>query len=155
MPLPYTATFTADEYSRLCEGLKSRSMDDKWVVVFNKPNLDFRRSWTALHVYRVVLEGGHHGATVRRALWSSSLHAQSPSETEYQAELLTFLVSNLLLGRSTPFPTPPGLDSKRSSLLQHSVSGTGFPAKVSSASFTSPSGTSVARTTRPWWRFWR
>jgi hypothetical protein len=79
-------------------------------------------------VYRISLttfEDG--GAEVTEALWSKELAVVSEERPEYQARLLGFLVANLLLGQSLPFPLPSNLREPLPDAFQHYLSGTSFP----------------------------
>jgi len=58
-----------------------------------------------------------------RVLWSE---AGTP-DSNYQIRLLDFLVSNLLLGQSEPFPVPPDVTEPMPGVFQHHVSGTAYP----------------------------
>ena len=145
-PLCYRASFDAAELARLREGLVPRAREDKWFVYYHEPHLFFHRSWTGMPVYRVELRPTPAGAEVAEALWSTGL-AQSPGgDLAYEAELLDFLLRNLLLGQSRPFPRPAGLAEPMPGVYQHHVVGTGSPE--------SPPARSAPGRRRPWWRFW-
>ena len=102
-------------------------MEDKWFIFFDEPYLFLHRSWTGQPVYRVEFETGPQGATVRQALWS----ADAPGgDAEHGAALLDFLISNLLLGQSRPFPLAPGTDPANSAIEQHVWSGTASPTEL-------------------------
>jgi hypothetical protein len=125
VPIRFEATFSHDEFEKLSEGLIPEAMEDKWVVFFEAPHLFVHRSWTGEPVYRVTLSNQPLGVTVVEALAvERDVEATSP---DYAAQLLDFLISNLLLGRSTPFPLPPGAREAHPGLLQHAMSGTSYP----------------------------
>ena len=116
-------------------------MEDKWFVYYEGRELFFHRSWTGQPVYRIslaTLEDG--GAEVTETLWSKELAVASKDGPDYQARLLGFLVANLLLGQSLPFPLPSNLREPMPGVFQHHISGTGFP--------------DVQHTSKKWWRFW-
>lgn len=142
VPIPYHAAFDAEQFSRLQSGLVPRSMEDKWFVYYGGRELFFHRSWTGQPVYRISLaplEGG--GAEVTEALWSKEVAVASKDGPDYAAQLLGFLVGNLVLGESRPFPLPSNLREPLPGVFQHHISGTGFP--------------EVQHTSKkPWWRFW-
>ena len=83
------------------------------------------RSWTGMPVYRLTLKNVSNGAEVTEALRSTD-HV-SPRSPDYEAEIVDFLVSNLLLGQAKPFPLIHGITTSRPGLFQHAISGTGFP----------------------------
>jgi len=142
VPIPYHAVFDVEQFTRLKEGLIPRAMEDKWFIFYEEPQLFFHRSWTGQPVYRITLTTlGDGGATVSAALWSKEIAVASKDGPEYQVRLLDFLVANLLLGQSIPFPLPSGLNEEMPGVFQHHISGTGF-AELGPTS------------KKPWWRFW-
>lgn len=141
-PIPFQATFSRQEWDRLREGLIPEAMEDKWFVYFEEPHLFLHRSWTGQPTYRVRLVPYDDGAAVAEALCVPEVLEESSAE--YEAKLLDFLISNLLLGKAKPFPVPPGARKSESGLLQHTISGTGFPQ-------TDPA---KHKPRRKWWRLW-
>jgi hypothetical protein len=138
-PIPYEAQFTASEFDKLRLGLIPREMEDKWFIYFDEPFLKFHRSWTGQAVYRVKLCEADGGVAVAEAVCSADVLVQS--SRDYQAELLDFLVSNLLLGAQKPFPVPQGTKEPLPGVYQHATVGRAYPERM------------VAP--RPWWKFWR
>jgi hypothetical protein len=152
--LPYQAAFDNEQLARLKMGLVPRQMEDKWFIYYEEPHLFLHRSWTGQPVYRLTLKGVPNGAEVAEALWSKDVADSSVADAfwskdvadsselghEYEARLLDFLVSNLLLGQAKPFPVPPGLTEPMDGVFQHHISGTGYPQ--------SPTKPKL----RPWWR---
>lgn len=81
-------------------------------------------SWTGQAVYRVKLKHSPNGiAEVEEALWSKDLADTSKWDVHYEAQLIDFVISNLLLGQSRPFPRLAGLDDHKLQLLQHASQG--------------------------------
>ena len=140
VPLPYREKFFEREFDQIKRGFEPRDMDDKWVVRFESPYLRFYRSWTGQGIYQAELVEELKKRTVENAVCASTLLDNSNSE--YQSELLEFLIGNLLLGRSLPFPIPKDLVQEQSGLYQHVISGTGYPEKQMPVR-------------RPWWKIWR
>jgi hypothetical protein len=122
-------------------GLIPKEMEDKWVIYYDRPYLFFHRSWTGQPVYRIELGIASGNVEVIEALWSKDLADAGNADMKYQAQVLDFLVSNLLLGEHKPFPRPAGLKELLPGLYQHHVAGTGY-AEVS----TPPS--------KSWWKWW-
>jgi len=129
VPLPYQAAFDSEQFARLENGLVPQVMEDKWFIYYDEPHLYLHRSWTGLPVYRLTLKKETDGVKVTEALWSKDLaDAATPSQgPTYQVRLLDFLVSNLLLGQSMPFPMPDELNEPSRGVYQHHVAGTGYP----------------------------
>jgi hypothetical protein len=125
--LAYRAEFSPADYRQLQRGLVPGAMEDKWFVYFEAPHLYFHRSWTGLPVYRLVLETTDEGATVTDAHWSKPLADAPNADPAYEARLLHFLISNLLLGRAMPFPMPASAQGAPAGAFQHHIAGTGYP----------------------------
>ena len=142
VPLPYQAAFDSEQFARLRDGLIPQQMEDKWFIYSEEPHLFLHRSWTGAPVYRLRSNSVPGGAEVMDALWSKELaDTSTPHKAPSIKCLLDFLLSNLLLGQSKPFPVPPGLREPMPGVLQHIVSGTGYPQ-------------SSAKPKKPWWRIW-
>lgn len=127
-PIQYEASFNTDELEQLTFGFIPSEMEDKWFVYFNNNVLYFHRSWTGQGVFQVHLSVNPQGANVEKA-FASFDHELSEDNLAYYPELLSFLVSNLLLGRQESFPLPHGYEDKVPGLLQHTISGTGYRQK--------------------------
>ena len=138
-PIPYAATFTPAEFERIGQGLIPEAMEDKWFIYFEEPSLFLHRSWTGQAIYRVDFERDGDGYRVAGAYFAAD-HPVG-SEVAYEASLLSFLISNLLLGRAEPFPMPDGLTEPAPGVYQHVIAGTGDPE-------------SPAPPRRPRWKFW-
>ncbi len=123
-PLDYRAVFSADEMEKIRGGLKPEAMEDKWFIYYEAPYLYLHRSWTGQAVYRVRLEDSGDGARVAEALCAEEVLEQS--DPAHEAELLDFLISNLLLGQDKPFPMPPTAAGMAAGAHQHAVAGTGY-----------------------------
>lgn len=139
-PIPYHAAFSNEDSRRLKAGFVPSQMEDKWFIYYADSSLFLHRSWTGQGVYRVDFEVCADGMRVRQA--SCAAHVLAASDAGYQAALLAFLLSNLLLGRDEPFPAPAGLNETIPGVYQHVISGTGYPEARTGSS-------------RPWWKFWR
>jgi hypothetical protein len=141
VPIPYKAAFDSEQLAKLKQGFIPRGMEDKWFIYYEEPHLFLHRSWTGRPVYRLTLRNTRNGGKVTEAVWSKDLAGTSKWSTEYEVALLDFLVSNLLLGLTKPFPLPPGPTTSAPGALQHNISGTAYPE-------------SRAMLTKPWWRVW-
>jgi hypothetical protein len=138
--LPFSASFSSVEFDRIKLGIVPKVMEDKWFIYFEWPSLFLHRSWTGQRVFRVDIEQLDSGFRVSTAVCAASV--LTSNSAEYQAEVLKFLISNLLLGKGFPFPKPEGLKEAMPGLFQHAISGTGYR-EVS------------VPIHRPWWKFWR
>jgi hypothetical protein len=143
VPLQFQATFDNGQFARLREGLVPQQMEDKWFIYYEEPHLFLHRSWTGEPVYRLTLNNGPEGAQVTETLWSKDLADASTStqDARYQARMLDFLLSTLLLGETKTFPLPADLKEPRQGVFQHFVAGTGYPQ-------------SSPTRKKHWWHFW-
>ncbi|MCH9647622.1 MAG: hypothetical protein K0U98_05240 [Deltaproteobacteria bacterium] len=124
--LPYRRDFSAREFVRVREGLIPEAMEDKWFVFFEDPWLFFYRSWTGRLIYRVKVDESEAGATVRVAEIVAKSETYSWTSEGYEAALLSFLVSALLLHEPAKFPVP-GSTPSHDGAYQHHVVGRGAP----------------------------
>ena len=137
-PFPYRARFNAAQFATIAQGLVPEAMEDKWFIYFAGGNLCFHRSWTGEAVYRLALAAEGDGFAVTQALCSVAVLENSTAE--YEAELVDFLIHNLMLGAEKPFPVPEGVTEPVPGIYQHVISGTGYAETI------------VTR--KPWWKFW-
>jgi hypothetical protein len=138
-PIPYRASFSAQEFARIKDGLVPAEMEEKWFIFFEMPSLFLHRSWSGKGIFKIEFEPEGDGARATQAF--CTLGPLGAEQSGYQSKLLSFLVSNLLLGRSEPFPVPEG--EPNPAVAQHVVAGTGYP---SIAVRLGPK--------RRWWKFW-
>ena len=137
--LPYADTFSASQFEALAKGLIPRAMEDKWIIFLEEQVLYFHRSWTGQPVYQVKIQAAGDGYAVSSALIAKDCLAAG--QEVYQAEMLKFLVHNLLLGGKLPFPSHANMKGAEALLYQHHISGTGYPSKPVPL--------------RRWWQFWK
>ena len=115
-------------------------MEDKWFIFMEDDCLHFHRSWTGGGIYKVFLLKNGETYKVNKAVVNSGLSSLESDGIEYQADLLNFLINNLLLGKNEPLPMPPVLPKEKiKGVYQHHVSGTGYP---------------ELKPKKPWWKFW-
>jgi len=136
--LPYHASFSPDQYEKISRGVVPQAMEDKWFIYLDDEVLCFHRSWTGQPVYRIKFQEVDGRHTVTEALCSRAI--LETSDAHYQSELLDFLIRNLMLGESRPFPKPEGTSEPLPGVYQHAVSGTGYKERI------------VPR--KRWWQFW-
>ena len=125
--IPYKAVFSEEQFARLKLGLVPKQMEDKWFIFYEEPHLFLHRSWTGQPVYRLALRKIPDGAEIHEALWANVLAEAPEADPDYQVRFLDFLISNLLLHHSKPFPVPQGLSETARDVFQHHLAGTHFP----------------------------
>jgi len=126
--LSFQREFSQDEVDQLSLGLIPHVMEDKWFIFLKDDQLFFHRSWTGVCIYQLQLKKGEMGYSVSEAYVNRDKEQGRSTDDEYDASLLSFLIDNLLLGKSTPFPLPGKLPKKiPKGMYQHSIAGTAYP----------------------------
>jgi hypothetical protein len=138
--LAYNQEFTSDEFARISLGHIPEAMEDKWFIFLDGTTLYLHRSWSGDCIYQVEFREQAGTFTVDRALVNRDQVEYRSTDDAYDAALLHFLISNLLLGKHVLFPVRADVPSQARSLFQHHISGTAYPED------------SVQ--TKPWWKFW-
>lgn len=124
VPLPYTATFTAEESDLLRRGLVPREMEDKWFIFWEGDSLFFHRSWTGRGIYQVDFQQAGADLEVTRALVTAGTLEYRRDTDQDEVALLDFLIRGLLLHQPVEFPVPA---KEAPGLHQAHVTGTGYP----------------------------
>jgi hypothetical protein len=132
--IAYERAFTAEEHARVIRGLVPLAMEDKWFVFHESPWLFFHRSWTGVCIYALKLRtggGGDDGESAVSAVDETWVN-RAPEEYRetddaHDVAILSYLVEQLLLGRSVPFPVRRPLDATKAALLVHHVVGRARP----------------------------
>lgn len=100
--IPLKLEIDKGQINRISKGFIPAVMEDKWFIYFEESSLYLHRSWTGQPVFKLEFQENTNGYYVNNALLSSDLAKEN--ELEYQGQLALFLVSNILLGKSIPFP---------------------------------------------------
>ncbi|MDP9942089.1 hypothetical protein [Ectopseudomonas alcaliphila] len=124
--IDYRRVFSEGEYEKLKLGLTANSMDEKWNGYFFEDSFYMCRSWTGMCIFDFGLRKIDDGYVVENARVNRNSAQYSATDNEYDVRLLDFLVSNLILGESKPFPNRSGADLPKG-VEQHSTAGTGYP----------------------------
>lgn len=120
-------TYTRDELERIKEGLVPQEMEDKWFIYFEEPWLFLHRSWTGHCIYQVRFEIDPDKARAVEIQINEDASQFNSSDKNYNLRLASFLIDNMLLGKNSPFPLPPGVTpATGGGIFQHHVSGTGY-----------------------------
>jgi len=137
--LDYRRVFSQFEYEKLKTGLIANSMDEKWNGYFFNDAFYMYRSWTGACIYMFDLKKTKEGYVADNTLVNRNSEQYNAKDNEYDVLLLDFLIANLILGESKPFPSRSG-NGLPKGLEQHSVAGTGY--------------SEIKVTRKPWWKFW-
>jgi len=137
--IDYLREFSTLEFEKLKLGLSANSMDEKWNAHYSNNYFYIHRSWTGACIYQFQLREESGKYLVEDARVNRNQEQYNATDNDYDVLLLDFLVSNLILGESKPFPSRiPGIVPD--GIEQHAVSGTGYhELKVDK---------------RAWWQFW-
>ena len=79
-------------------------MEDKWFVYWKDDELYFHRSWTGICIYKVKFECEEMGGVAVRAVVNRDPDQYSNVDGDYDAQLIHYLISLLLLRRPGRFP---------------------------------------------------
>jgi hypothetical protein len=104
--LSYREEFSSEEFEKISRGVVPEEMEDKWFIYLEGTTLCLHRSWTGTCIYQVELEAHAGTYAVRRALVNRNPAQYHATDDVYDAELLRFLVSYVLLGRDVECPLP-------------------------------------------------
>lgn len=107
--LPFTKTYTAEEFSVLAHGFVPKAMEDKWFVFMQDNILFFHRSWTGLCIYKIVFEQNHNEYTVQEVLINADTEQYSRRDNHHETTLLSWLIDGYLLRKQVSFPVPGDL----------------------------------------------
>ena len=135
----YSRAFSTLEFEKLKLGLSAGSMDEKWNAYYSNNIFSMHRSWTGACIYEFQLREENGIYSVENARVNRNQEQYKATDNDYDVLLLDFLISNLILGESKPFPSRTA-SSVPKGIEQHSVSGTGYK--------------EIKFSKRPWWRFW-
>ena len=129
--LPFAREFNDEEYAQASVGVIPRKMEDKWLIFLEDDWLLFYRSWTGICIYQIRISRSGDGYSIAEAWVNNDRNEYRARDGGYEAELLAFLIENLLLGKKSAFPLPADLrPDAPAGLYQHHVSGSGYPERV-------------------------
>ena len=86
-------------------GVVPREMEDKWFVYWDDDKLYFHRSWTGFCLYIVEFECEGMGAKAVKAVVNRDSEQYGNTDDLYDAKMIHYLISVLLLRRPAKFPS--------------------------------------------------
>lgn len=131
--LGFEAVFNEAEAEQLMNGLVPQEMEDKWFIYFDDGWLRFHRSWTGAYIYALRLESSPEGQRVAESWVNREPEQHRGSDTDYDRQLVRFLIDALLLERPAEFPIPSAAAGATEGVFQHSVVGRAYPERVVSS----------------------
>ncbi len=140
--LSYTRCFSVAEYEKLLVGLIPGAIENKWFCFLKEETLYFHRSWTGHCIYKIHFEKTENGFCIKKVIANRDKEQYKENDDNYDTKMLDFLISNLLLGESKPFPHKRNINEPMPGVMQHHIAGTRYsevehPDKKS------------------WWKFWK
>ena len=129
--LDFEALFSADDETKLLDGLIPQDMEDKWFIYHADGWLRFHRSWTGALIYWLRLGRSPTCLRVTESWVNRDPKQYMETDTAYDRELVRFLIDALLLKKKVIFPTPPGSAGSLAAAVQHSYVGRTYPEKSS------------------------
>jgi hypothetical protein len=97
--IDYRRWFSAVEARKLVDGRIPREMDDRWFIAMQPGALDFYRSWTGYHVYRLMVRQTDSGVEAGPLLASRDDAQYRCQDEHYDVETVNMLIDRLLLRR--------------------------------------------------------
>jgi hypothetical protein len=117
--LKLQALFADADAERMMQGFIPKAMEDKWFIYFEDGWLFFHRSWTGALIYALRLDGSPAGVRVIEAWVNRNPDQYKLKDTEFDRKLVRYLIDSILLGKSVPFPTPPGAEKAPQGVFRH------------------------------------
>jgi hypothetical protein len=113
-PLPAKRTyvaldrkFSADEMRKIKLGLMPQQQEDKWFLYWDDSRLWMHRSWTGFCLFVVRFEADGDGARMVGAEVNREPEQYSATDDERDAQMISYLIDVLLLGRDAQYPSAP------------------------------------------------
>ena len=126
--LSFQHDYSEEDYKKISLGLIPEVMEDKWFIFMESEVLSFHRSWTGVCIYEVSFVQSGSRYSVGEAWVNRDSQQYKETDSNYDSELLNFLIDNLLLGKNISFPLSSDVDGKLpKGVQQHTVSRTGYP----------------------------
>ena len=100
--LPFTASYSAEEFALLGRGLVPDCMEDMWFIYLEGDTLNFHRSRTGLCAYQARVQREAERYLILEARVNGKVASGTDAELQYHAQLLRFLIEARLLGKPHP-----------------------------------------------------
>jgi hypothetical protein len=123
--------FSETQFQKISRGLIPLGMEDKWFIFLEDNTLYFHRSWTGECIYQITFSKEQNKYVPKEVWVCRDFNKYKFITDKYDAELVLFLIENLLLENNVPFPLPLSLENIiPKGVFQHSVSGTGYKESI-------------------------
>ncbi|NNE56468.1 MAG: hypothetical protein HKN36_00010 [Hellea sp.] len=126
--IPYSDEFSAREIRAIQTGIRPSRNKDRWLIIFEKNRLNFHRAKTGDGIYQIRIKTKRDGSGFVK--WAKGCKDVNVINKRYEAEILAFLVSNLILDGDVPFPRHKSLEESRPGEFQFELAGTDYPEEI-------------------------
>jgi hypothetical protein len=99
--LPFQRSFTEAEVQWLRRGLLPQRMEDKWFGILRSNSLDFYRSWTGYHVYRLSTREERSGIEIGPLIVNDDPEQYRRRDDGFDFERVDRLIGWMLTAEST------------------------------------------------------
>ena len=103
--IPLGLLYHKKQLMMMRRGVIPREMEDKWFVYWKDDTLYFHRSWTGFCIYIVRFICEDMGAKAGAAVINRDPDQYGGTDDTYDAQMIQYLISVLLLRRPGKFPT--------------------------------------------------
>jgi hypothetical protein len=108
--LNFHRIFSFEEFERLKVGIIPQAMEHRWFVYYHDHTLNFHRSWTGFHIYKISIEPQQDNTyVVTQTIVNRNKEQHNQPDNNYDVALLGYLIDRLLLKKDVTFSTPPEL----------------------------------------------
>jgi hypothetical protein len=111
--IPLDRLFGRAEMRKIRAGLRPEQMEDKWFIYWQDEALYFHRSWTGLCIYILRFKAEGDSMRMIQAEVNRDPEQYGNDNDKYDADLISYLIDVLLLGRAAHFPVNPELPHDR------------------------------------------
>ncbi len=94
--LPFKRSFTEAEVELLRRGLIPQSMEDKWFGILRSHSLDFYRSWTGYHIYRLSIRENGGGIDAGPLIVNDDPEQHCRLGDDFDTEMIDRLIDRML-----------------------------------------------------------
>lgn len=96
--IPFTASYSSDEFDVIAAGLIPIEMEDRWFIYYESPWLYLHRSWTGICIYKVRFEACDDRMSATETMVNRDPAQYSASNDASDVEFLGRLLDRLIQG---------------------------------------------------------
>jgi hypothetical protein len=107
----------------IARGFVPTAMEEKWFIYMEADRLLFRRSWTGFLIYDVETTWRGDQLQLGEVRVNRDPEQYKETDTDYDHQLLSYLIAVVLLGEHAPFPNRPGTSPEQAAVQAWSLAG--------------------------------